>query len=121
LMGVGAVLPSLWLNGWTIGLSAFLVGGTFMIVTLAGVQEIRSRAVGDPTRLVARMTTAFALGQIAGPVCSSLLVVLPALAKSGLDIALQIAAASLWLTACWLAWQARRFRLTPSKEIVHVH
>jgi len=117
LMGVGVLLPSLWLGGFTIALSALLVGGTFMVITMAGVQEIRSRASGDPTALVARMTTAFAAGQIAGPVASSLLLYVPALAKTGLNVALQLAAASLVLSALWL-WRESR-QPTFDKEMSH--
>lgn len=107
IMGVGVLLPSLWRSGVAVAISALLVGGTFMVVTMAGIQEIRARAVGDPTRMVARMTAAFALGQIAGPVCSSLLLHVPAFAQSGLNIALQVAAAALALSAAWL-WGQRR-------------
>lgn len=107
VMGLGVLLPSLWLDGWTIAISALAVGGTFMIVTLAGVQEVRARARGDATPLVARMTASFALGQIAGPIASSLLLHLPGFARSGLNVALQIAAASLFVTAVWL-WRADR-------------
>lgn len=106
-MGLGALLPSLWLNGWTIALSALLVGGTFMVITLAGVQEIRARVPGNPTRWVSRMTTAFAIGQIAGPASSALLLHVPAFAAHGLDLALQAAAAMSWLTAWWL-WRLHR-------------
>lgn len=105
VMGIGVLLPSLWLNGATIALAALMVGGTFMIVTLAGVQEVRARAVGDATPLVARMTSAFALGQIAGPIASSLLLHVPRFAQSGLDIALQVAAVTLFVSAAWL-WRA---------------
>ncbi len=107
LMGLGTLLPSLWLSALTVGLSALLVGGTFMIVTVAGVQEIRSRASGDATALLGRMTAAFALGQIAGPVMSSLLLYLPALRGNGLNVALQASAATLVLSAVWLWRQAR--------------
>jgi len=117
LMGIGVLLPSLWLSGLTVALSALLVGGTFMIVTMAGVQEIRARTSGNPTALVARMTTAFALGQIAGPVASSLLLHLPALAANGLDLALQAGAASLLLSALWL-WRKTRQPML-EKEISH--
>jgi MFS family permease len=102
LMGIGVLLPSLWLGGASIALSALLVGGTFMVVTMAGVQEIRERALGDATRMVGRMTTAFAVGQIAGPVVSSLLLRVPALADRGLNLALQLGAASLFASAVWL-------------------
>jgi hypothetical protein len=107
LMGVGVLLPSLRLGAVTIALAALLVGGTFMVITMAGVQEIRARAIGDATPLVARMTSAFALGQIAGPIASSLLIQFPATAAIGLNLALQLAAASLLLSAAWLWREAR--------------
>jgi hypothetical protein len=69
---------------------------------MAGVQEIRARAVGDPTALVGRMTAAFALGQIAGPVAASLLLHLPAGRADGLNLALQAGAAALLASAAWL-------------------
>jgi predicted MFS family arabinose efflux permease len=108
VMGVGVLLPSFWLNGWSVALSALLVGGTFMVATVAGIQEIRSRASGDPTSLVSRMTTSFAMGQIAGPVVSSLLLYLPGFAASGLGLALVLGAAALVASAIWLWREARR-------------
>ncbi len=108
LMGLGVLLPSVWLNGWTIALSALLVGGTFMVVTLAGVQEIRARTRGDPTAAVARMTAAFAIGQIAGPVFSSVLLLVPGFRENGLALALQGAALSLVICAGWLWREAQR-------------
>jgi hypothetical protein len=116
LMGVGVVLPSLWLSGATVALSALLVGGTFMIVTMAGVQEIRARAVGDPTALFGRMTGAFAIGQISGPIVSSLL--LRADGAGGLNLALQAGAASLVLSAAWLWRQTASASI--EKETAHV-
>jgi MFS family permease len=110
LMGVGVLLPSLWLNGWSVALSALLVGGTFMVATVAGIQEIRARAGGDPTALVSRMTTAFAIGQIAGPVTSSLLLHLPAFAADGLSLALAAGAAALVVSALWLRREAQHRR-----------
>jgi hypothetical protein len=106
LMGAGVLLPSLWSNGATIALSALLVGGTFMVITLAGVQEMRARAPADATRLVGRITAAFALGQIAGPAMSALLLQWPALGGRGLDVALQAGACSLFVTGAWLARRA---------------
>jgi MFS family permease len=117
VMGVGVLLPSLWLTTVSIALSALMVGGTFMIVTLAGLQEARARAVGDPTPVLARMTSAFALGQIAGPIASSLLLHVPAFARSGLDIALQVAAFTLFASALWL-WRADRLP-GMNKEMSH--
>ncbi len=112
-MGLGVLLPSLWLSGWSIACAAVLVGGTFMVATMAGMQEARARATGDPTRLLSRMTAAFAIGQIAGPVVSSALAYLPLTGGNALNLALQIAAVALLLSAAWL----RRFssRTTPAK------
>jgi hypothetical protein len=119
-MGTGVLLPSVWLNGWTIALSALGVGGTFMVITLAGVQEMRVRASGgDPTALVARMTAAFAIGQILGPVASSVLMYAPSLANAALNIALQLAAVSVFLAAAWLLLLDKRPALHP-QEIVNV-
>ncbi|MEJ5992093.1 YbfB/YjiJ family MFS transporter [Ramlibacter sp. PS3R-8] len=117
LMGVGVLLPSLWLHGATIALSALLVGGTFMVITLAGVQEMRARAPAAAAGLVARITAAFALGQIAGPVVSALLLQWPALRERGLPIALQLGALGLLASGAWL-WR-RAFHPHPSEETVH--
>jgi hypothetical protein len=120
VMGIGVLLPRVWLNGWTVALSALCVGGTFMIVTLAGVQEARARAHGDETSLVARMTAAFAFGQIAGPIASSLLLHVPVFAKDGLNIALQLAALSVFAVALGL-WRmnGREAALVSKKEVSH--
>jgi MFS family permease len=120
LMGAGTLLPGLWLAGWTVALAAGLVGGTFMVITLAGVQEMRDRAQGpQATAAVGRLTAAFAAGQIAGPVASSLLLYLPGWREHALKLALFAAALALLASAAWLATQARIPRL--SKEPTHVH
>jgi hypothetical protein len=119
-MGVGALLPAIWLNGATIALSALLVGGTFMVITLAGVQEMRARAANDPTGPVGRLTAAFAAGQIAGPVLSSLLLHVPAFAAHGLDAALQTGALGLFASSAWLWRQTRSASLPIAQEISHV-
>ena len=103
LMGVGALAPSLWLSGWSIGLSAVLVGGTFMVMTLAAVQEARVRGGAV---VLPRMTTAFALGQIAGPVLPNALVSLAGMEPAqAMNLSLQVAAFSLLASAAWL-WRA---------------
>jgi MFS family permease len=102
LMGVGVLLPGLWLGLASITLSALLVGGTFMVITLAGVQEMRERAPAQPARWVARITAAFALGQIAGPAFSSLLLKLPGGGARGLPVALLVAGLALLVSGAWL-------------------
>lgn len=99
LMGVGVLLPALAANVWTIAASALLVGGTFMVITLAGVQEMRARAPAQAARLVGRITAAFALGQIAGPVVSALLL---RVGPQGLSLALLAGAAALFTSGAWL-------------------
>jgi len=104
LMAVGVLLPALRQDAGTIAASALLVGGTFMVITLACVQEMRARAA-TPARaasLVGSVTAAFACGQIAGPVVSALLLRLGA---GGLLLALATGAAALFATVPWL-WRA---------------
>ena len=72
--------------------AALLVGGTFMVITMAGMQE--ARQIGGPT-LMAAMTATFATGQIAGPLAVSAL----AHTRGGINAALAIAAALLVVSA----------------------
>ncbi len=93
VMALGVVIPLFVLGLWGIMIAALLVGGTFMVVTMAGMQEAR-RAAGPQARaLMAAMTSAFALGQILGPVIVSLL------AQRGFAPALVLAASMLALSA----------------------
>jgi MFS family permease len=114
VMAIGVLVPSLWPSGVAIAISALLVGGTFMVVTMVGIQEIRARAHGDPTALVGRMTAAFAIGQIAGPIASSLLLRVPAVGANGLNTALQAATFALVLSAAWL-WRESRIARPQSR------
>jgi len=102
LMALGCLLPVLHLSALTVLLAALLVGGTFMVATMAGMQEARARSLGDPTRALGRMTAAFAIGQMAGPVLSSLLSG-NAQGFGGLFVALAIGALALAGSAWWLA------------------
>ncbi len=67
VMAVGTLAPVLHMSIAALVVSAICVGGTFILVTLAGLQEARRIARGSPTRAVAGMTASFALGQLAGP------------------------------------------------------
>ncbi|CAN7369643.1 YbfB/YjiJ family MFS transporter [Variovorax sp. LjRoot84] len=101
LMALGCLLPVLHLSAFTVLLAALLVGGTFMVATMAGMQEARARTVGDPTRALGRMTAAFAIGQMAGPVLSSALSG-GAQGFGGLFSALAVGAVALLGSAWWL-------------------
>src|SRR5712691_7120897 len=95
VMALGVVIPLIVPGLWGIMMAAFLVGGTFMTVTMAGMQEARSVAGSHARALMAAMTSAFALGQILGPVIVSLLV----RSTGGIAPALVLAASMLALSA----------------------
>jgi MFS family permease len=71
IMMAGVVIPVVWHGIGGIVASALCVGGTFVVATMAGVQEGRRVAAGNATSLIAAMTTAFAIGQILGPLVVS--------------------------------------------------
>jgi hypothetical protein len=75
--------------------SAICVGGTFMVVTMATIQEARRISMGNPTKLVAALTAAFGLGQLAGPV----VVTRPLAAGSAFTVPSAVAAAVLLCSA----------------------
>jgi Uncharacterised MFS-type transporter YbfB len=66
-----------------------------MVITMAGLQEARRLAGAKARELIAAMTCAFALGQIAGPVVVSLL----AARGAGYAPALAIATGALVLSS----------------------
>ena len=74
VMAFGVAVPVWWPGIASIMIAALLVGGTFMAITLAGMQEARALAAPQAARLMAAMTSAFAAGQIAGPICVGYLV-----------------------------------------------
>ena len=67
VMALGVAAPMVWPSICGVLIAACLVGGTFMVNTMGGMQE--AQIVGGPhaTSLIAVMTAAFAAGQIAGP------------------------------------------------------
>jgi MFS family permease len=67
VMALGTALPLFVQTLWAVAASAVFVGGTFMVATMAGLQLAREARPDDSTRLLSRMTAAFAAGQIAGP------------------------------------------------------
>jgi MFS family permease len=95
VMALGVVLPVVWSGIVPIMLAALLVGGTFMVITMVGMQEARSVGGTRATGLMAALTSAFALGQIAGPISVSLVVG----AGGNVSAALVIACAALVVSA----------------------
>jgi len=95
VMALGVVIPLVVPGLAGIMIAALLVGATFVVVTLAGMEEARRVAGPHARALMAAMTSAFALGQILGPVIVSLLVQ----STGGFAPALILAAAMLALSA----------------------
>src|SRR5262249_55444545 len=68
VMAVGVLVPVV-VPGSLLALvvSAVCIGGTFMVATMAGLQEARRVAGPAAPRLMAAMTAAFGTGQLLGP------------------------------------------------------
>jgi len=95
LMAFGVALPVVWPGIAAIMVAALFVGGTFMVITMVGMQEARDVAGAHATGLMAALTSAFALGQIVGPVIVSYVVA----ASGNFSVALMIASAVLVVSA----------------------
>lgn len=117
LMALGCLLPVLHLSALSVLAAAVLVGGTFMVATMAGMQE--ARALENSTRALGRMTAAFAIGQMAGPALSSALSGAGSVGSvgsggsagfAGLLVALAVGAVALLVSAAWLLKSGRKSR-----------
>jgi MFS family permease len=102
IMALGTVLPLAAQALWALAASAVLVGGTVMVATMAGLQLAREQVPANPTPLQARMTTAFAAGQIAGPLLVRALGPGSWAGWDALGWANAVATVLLVLTAAWL-------------------
>ncbi len=71
VMAIGVAAPALFPGIGAVMLAALSVGGTFMVVTMAGMQEARATGGAHAKTLMAAMTSSFAAGQIAGPLVVS--------------------------------------------------
>lgn len=72
LMAIGVALPALIPGMGSIVVAALCVGGTFMVITMLGMQQAQASAGPRARALMANLTAAFAGGQLAGPVFFSL-------------------------------------------------
>jgi hypothetical protein len=115
LMAVGVLLPAVWTSLTSVTLAALLVGGTFMVITMVGMQEARARAEGQATRVMGRMTAGFALGQLAGPLVSAGIARLTATDTAALRLALALSALGLLASAVYL-WRLRSREESTNKE-----
>ncbi|MGE8657609.1 MAG: YbfB/YjiJ family MFS transporter [Achromobacter sp.] len=71
LMALGMVTVALWHDIGAVIVAALLVGGTFMVITQSGMLVAQRLAGNAAPRAAAIMTSAFAAGQIAGPLLAS--------------------------------------------------
>jgi MFS family permease len=73
VLAAGVLAPVVSVNMTTLLIAAVCVGGTFMVITMAGIKELLRIGAAQAARGVGMMTAAFAVGQIAGPLTVSLL------------------------------------------------
>jgi MFS family permease len=109
VMAIGVAMPVLFPGMTGIVIAACCVGGTFVVATMTGLQEARVLAPEHASRLIAAMTTAFAIGQILGP----LLVSIAADKSNGIDALLIGASALLLASAAALAVRPARQSAAP--------
>ena len=102
-MAAGVAVPALSHTMAAIIISGLLVGGTFMVITMAALQEARTLAGAQAVGLLSAMTAAFALGQMLGPLSVSLVFAL----GGGLDAALLLGASVLIAGGCALLIEPR--------------
>jgi MFS family permease len=108
IMALGTGLLVITTSLWALTASAALIGGTFMIATMAGLQLARDQVPANPTPLLARMTVAFSAGQIFGPLSVRMLSNMAAQGINALAWANAVATVLLLFTSFCL-WKKRRF------------
>jgi MFS family permease len=99
VLAAGVLAPVVSLNMATLLIAAVCVGGTFMVITMAGIREVLRVAGPQASQGVGMITAAFAVGQIAGPLTVSLL----AGSSSAFRVASIIAALALVVGNCVLS------------------
>ncbi len=108
---VGVAISVEWATIPGICLSALLLGGTFMGITVLGFMAGRMLSAGHPHRAFARMTASFSVGQMIGPTLAGFL----SQWLGDFRVASLIAAAALIAAAMLSArtsWTVNRFHLT---------
>jgi MFS family permease len=110
VMALGVLLPAVWTSLASVSIAALLVGGTFMVITMVGMQEVRARASARPgqaTQALGRMTAGFALGQLVGPLVNAGIGRVSSSEAGALHLALALSAAGLLASGIYL-WHAAR-------------
>jgi len=102
-------LPAMMPGLTALALAALCVGGTFMLITLLGLQQAREQAGAHAQKRLAAMTAAFAAGQLAGPIAVNVLLKL----GWALDAALWMGTIALLTSSTLLVF--------PSPQILQEH
>jgi predicted MFS family arabinose efflux permease len=100
VMALGVIVPLVVPGLAGITLAAVCVGSTFVVITMAGVLDARVVAAPHAHALIAAMTAAFGVGQIAGPLSVRAF----AGGAAGFSEALIFAAVVLVASALMLMW-----------------
>jgi len=96
LMAIGVLVPVVWPELGGVLIAALCVGGTFVVITLLAMQQAQHFGGAQAGVWMARLTTAFAAGQVLGP---SVVVALDGRLEPGMWLAagvLLVSAALLW-------------------------
>lgn len=112
LQAVGVMLSLGWPTLAGFALSSFLIGLPFTAITMFALQEVRRLRPEGASGFIGLLTAAYGLGQIAGPLLVGLLLQASGDARQGFALALQAAAASLWLGVVLFGVLVRRYPVT---------
>ncbi|NYT86178.1 YbfB/YjiJ family MFS transporter [Pollutimonas harenae] len=113
IMAAGVLLPVIWSGMGAIILAAICVGGTFMVITMLGMQEAQAVGGRHAKKLIASITAAFAAGQLIGPMFFSLS---HAWFNADLNFALVLATVGLVLSSIWLLMPDHNVRSTQESD-----
>jgi hypothetical protein len=111
-MALGVALPAFSTTPAALIAAAIFVGGTFMVVTMLGMQTARRFAGADAKSLMAAMTAGFATGQLAGPLTVPYLIG----PDGNLSTVLLLASAMLLAGVCLLPLSRHGFEGAASSE-----
>jgi predicted MFS family arabinose efflux permease len=112
LMAIGLLVPPVAPGMAGTMIAALCVGGTFMGITMVGLQEARRLAGPGARALIAAMTSAFAVGQIVGPLIAGYFV------KSGSDFSHALISAAIVLLASTFALYRSRAQAAAGQAIL---
>jgi MFS family permease len=109
LQAAGVMLSLGWPTLAGFALSSFLIGLPFTAITMFALQEVRRLRPVGASAFIGLLTAAYGLGQIAGPLLVGVLLQYSGEVRQGFALALQAAAASLWLGVVLFGVLVRRY------------